>query len=126
MHVCMHYVDMNFAEMRHCNIAPLQQPGFCHNNVTVDNTIKYVCMYVCLYMHSAYVRNIHYDTCYWFDPTKAVFLSSHSSASTSPPRQVEGLPKPTSRLLGASTKCLMIHTEDHKHSIANAHYIPPP
>ena len=56
MHVCMYYVDMNFAEMRHSNIAPLQQPGFCHNNVTVENTIKYVCTYVCMYVYICTVR----------------------------------------------------------------------
>ena len=34
----MYYVYMSFPQMRHCNIAPLHQLGFCHNNDTVDNT----------------------------------------------------------------------------------------
>ena len=40
MYVCMYYVYMSFPQMRHCNIAPLHQLGFCHNNVTVDNTFR--------------------------------------------------------------------------------------
>ncbi len=39
-YVCMYYVEIwVFSQIRHCNIAPLYQLGFCHN-------IMYVCMYV--------------------------------------------------------------------------------
>ena len=48
----MYYVYMNFAQMRHCNIAPHNQLGFRRNNVTVDNTIptRFGGMYVCMYI----------------------------------------------------------------------------
>ena len=38
VYMYMYNVYMSFPQMRHCNIAPLHQLGFCHNNITVDNT----------------------------------------------------------------------------------------
>ena len=44
MYLCIYYIRMNFAQMRHCNISPLHQ----------------LCMYVCMYVCSLcmYVYNI--------------------------------------------------------------------
>ena len=55
--------------MRHCNIAPLHQLDFCHNNVSADNTFSmyaYISTDLC-----AYVKLHNYEyTCAYLSITK--------------------------------------------------------